>query len=336
VKRGAPVSDWQASRLRDIFRDMTEFLRIGSDDLQADISAFGAALARLWLRGHSCSLVLGLARARDYAAAPHAIGVIVGPIAGRVSGAQVEIAGRSYAMEANTPPDCLHSGSEGLQAQLWEVIEHRAERVVLRCHLPDGACGLPGNRVFTVSYGIEHLCLTIEIAARSDADTLVNATSHAYWTLDDAGDLSTHRLLVNARRMVETGADLIPTGHILDLAGGAFDFSTPRDPLSGPPIDGCFCIDESADMRSILRLQSTRSGLGLLVESDQPGVVLYSGEHLPRLAAPARTSPIRPFSALAIEPQGWPDAPNQPGFPSIFLQKSSMFKSTSRFLIEIS
>lgn len=295
-------------------------------------------MARVWLDGHDRSLVLGLERPEDYASAPQAIGVFVGPIAGRVSGARVGIGDRSYRMEANTPPDCLHSGAEGLQHRLWDLVERSESQLALRCALPDGACGLPGNRSFTARYEVAERSLTLTIEATSDADTLVNATSHAYWSLDDAGDLSTHRLRVFGHRMVETGPDLIPTGRILETAGGPFDFSEPRSPVAGPPLDGCFCLAPATRdaVCPVLRLHSVHSGLALSLESNQPGVVLYAGEHLPQLRSPPGTPPIRPFSALAIEPQGWPDAANQPHFPSIFVKKSDNMSNISRFSFEIS
>lgn len=316
---------------------MTQFLSISSDDLTAEISRYGAALARLWLRGHPTSLVLGLPRPEDYASAPHAIGVIVGPIAGRVSNARVEIGGRTYRMDANAPPHCLHSGPDGLQHRTWEVVRQSGNRLGLRCVLADGACGLPGNRTVTAVYEVSGTSLTITITTETDADTLVNATSHAYWTLDAAGDLSTHRLTVNARRMVETGPVLIPTGRLLDTPGGPFDFSSPRNPLSGPPVDACFCLDpvDDGSLTPALHLQSLRSGLQLAVDTNQPGVVLYAGEHLPELPAPRETAPIRAFSALAIEPQGWPDAANCSGFPSIFVENSANISQISRFSFEI-
>ncbi len=317
---------------------MTRFLDIGGKHLTAEISPYGAALSRVWLEGHPQSLVLGLPHAEDYANAPQAIGVIVGPIAGRVSGASVWIGGRTYQMEANTPPDCLHSGSEALQHRVWDVVEHTETEVTLRCVLPDGACGLPGRRAFRVTYEIRGRSLILTIEAQTDADTLVNATSHAYWTLDETGDLTAHRLGVNSTRMLETGADLIPTGRILDVTGGPFDFTVPRDPVSGPPLDGCFCLAQEVGeaLRPVLRLSSTVSGIRMTVDSNQPGVVLYTGEYLPRLTTPPGTGAIRPFSALAIESQGWPDAANHPKFPSIFLKKNGMIKNISRFSFESS
>ncbi len=312
---------------------MTGFLSIAGDALTAEISPYGAALARVWLRGHPTSLVPGLPRPEDYASAPHAVGVIIGPIAGRVSGARVTINGRVYRMEANTPPDCLHSGSEATQNRLWKLIAQEDDSVTLLCDLTDGACGLPGHRTIMAHYQIEGPALTLRIETRSDADTLANPTSHAYWTLDDAGDLSTHRLMVHSSRMLETGPDLIPTGRILDTTGGPFDFTAPRDPLAGPPLDGCFCLAPSrgVTLHPVLRLNSMRTGVEMQVESNQPGVVLYTGQNMPRLDAPPQTPPIRPFCALAIEPQVWPDAANRPEFPSIFLEKSDTLLNISRF-----
>lgn len=328
---------WLHDRINGIVRAMEGFLSIAGPYLRAEISPFGAALARVWLRNYPTSLVLGLPRPEDYSDAPQAIGVIVGPIAGRVANARVRINGREYRMEANTPPDCLHSGSGGVQYRLWHVAERSADRMTLSCHLPDGACGLPGNRNMTVTYAIEGRSLSISITTRTDADTVVNATSHAYWALDDSGGLSGHRLTVHASRMLETGPDLIPTGRVLDTAGSPFDFSTGRDPVSGPPLDACFCVDRpgNGSLRPVLDLHSLLSGLRLRVESNQPGVVLYTGQSMPHLVSPPATPTIGPYSSLAIEPQGWTDAANRADFPSIFLKKSGTIKQLSRFSFEI-
>ena len=311
------------------------FLTITSEHLTVQISPYGAALARVWVAGRDHSLVLGLDRPEDYAQAPAAIGVIVGPIAGRVRKAQAPLGESVYQMEPNTPPDCLHSGAGGVQNQLWSVDTAAADRVALSYTLPDGACGLPGLRKVTATYSVSDSTLRLEIATQSDADTLFNATSHAYWTLDPSGHLRDQTLRVHGQRMMELGADLIPTGRVLDQTGQEFDFSTPRAPVEGPPLDGCFCLaDGRRALTEILEMSSATSGVTLTVSSTEPGVVLYTGENLPDLATDPTLPRIAPLSALAIEAQGWPDAPNNPHFPSIVLKAGTIQRQITEFCIE--
>ena len=51
--------------------------------------------------------------------------------------------------------------------------------------------------------------------------------------------------------------------------------------------------------------------------TDQPGVQIYDGHGIP--------APLRPHAGLAIEPQGFPDAPNQPTFPSVTLRPGERY-----------
>lgn len=316
---------------------MTDFLSIRSASLHVQISPFGAALARVWLTGHDLSLVLGLQRPEDYATAPQAIGVIVGPIAGRVSGARTVINGQEFVMEPNTPPDCLHSGQNGVQHRLWSVEEHCADRLTLRCDLTDGDCGLPGNRVLRATYAVQDHNLTLEITASSDADTLVNATNHAYWVLDGSGGLDHHMLSLPTTQMCETGSDMVPTGRIIDIHDTDFDFTSPKNPVAGPNLDACFCLrnEPTNELAPALKLTSQMSGISLDVHTNQPGVVVYSGADLTPMAAPSKTPSIAPFSALAIEAQGWPDANNHARFPGILVKSGTVSRQITQFSLHL-
>lgn len=329
------VHSRQLARQTHGARTVTDFITIQSDTLTAKISPWGAALARLWVAGHETSLVLGLPKADDYQTAPDYSGGIVGPVAGRVSGAETTINGQTYALDANTPPDCLHSGAGCIAFRRWDVIEHGKTAVTLRITLPDGDCGLPGLRTIRAQYDLDGADLTLTITSTTDADTPLNATLHAYWSLDNGGDLSTHRLRLNTTQMCETGPDLIPTGQIVDRRDEDHDFIIEKSPVSGRPLDGCFCLAdrESNTLRDVMRLHSETSGVALRVATNQPGLVLYTGEHLTPQTPPKHTPRSAPFSAMAIEAQGWPDAVNKPNFPEIVLKKGATKHQITRFTI---
>lgn len=314
---------------------MAEFLKIESSRLNAAISPYGAALARLWFEGHETSLVLGLDRPEDYADAPSAIGVVIAPIAGRIAGAKAPLAGRILNLEPNTPPDTLHSGSDAAQHKKWDVISHQKDAITLRCEMADGLCGLPGQRRFDVTYSVDGSALNIDMESSSDADTFVNVTSHAYWILDDSGGLQDHVLSLPTTKMVEANSALIPSGRIVDVSGGEWDFSKGGNPVGGADLDACYCLGGSLNgsQRRVLSLRSNSSGINLDVTSTEPGVVLYTGSGLPKLRAPPKTPQIEPYSGLAIEAQKWPDAPNHLNFPTIVLSRNRVARQKTRFVL---
>ncbi|MEM6309473.1 MAG: aldose epimerase family protein [Pseudomonadota bacterium] len=314
---------------------MTEFLKIESSGLTAAVSPIGAALARLWLKGHETSLILGFERPKDYVNAPGAIGVIIAPIAGRIASASAPLGERVLKLDANAPPDTLHGGRDGAQHKEWQVIAHHANAITLRMDMADDVCGLPGNRRFDVTYRVEGSTLDIDVESTSDADTFVNVTSHAYWVLDDSGGLQDHILHLPTTRMLEASAALIPTGKILDVTGGDFDFSNGGNPVVGPDLDGCFCLRERSceTLQPVLSLRSRVSGIKLDVTSTEPGVILYTGSGLSARSNPAKTPKIGPLSGLAIEAQKWPDAPNHLNFPSIMLHSGDRMRQMTRFFL---
>jgi aldose 1-epimerase len=55
----------------------------------------------------------------------------------------------------------------------------------------------------------------------------------------------------------------------------------------------------------------------------EPGVQVFNG--------PQGWRGDKPYGGIAIEAQGWPDAPNQPGFPSIELAPGHTYQQTTQW-----
>ena len=69
------------------------------------------------------------------------------------------------------------------------------DKLVLTMESADGEEGYPGNLTFSVTYGwSEDNELSILYEASTDADTLLNVTSHGYFNLngDSSGEVLTH------------------------------------------------------------------------------------------------------------------------------------------------
>jgi aldose 1-epimerase len=88
------------------------------------------------------------------------------------------------------------------------------------------------------------------------------------------------------------------------------------------------------DVRPLrLALQATDLGSGrrLDVWSDRPGVQLYTANHFDGAVIGKSGRVYRQGDGFTAETQGFPDAPNQPAFPSIMLGPQQVFRSTTVF-----
>ena len=73
-----------------------------------------------------------------------------------------------------------------------------------------------------------------------------------------------------------------------------------------------------ARQKLVERLPLTGEILRLTLATDQPGVQVYDGQ----FNTPA-------YNAIAIEAQGWPDAPNHSAFPGIALNPGQTYRQTT-------
>ena len=285
-------------------------ITLAKGDLTVSLLTWGAVLQSVRLAGVDHDLTLGSDRLADYEGEMCYHGAIMAPVANRIGHARAVIGGKDHRFQANEGPHCLHSGSDGAHAQLWEIVSAGDTHATLALTLPDGLGGFPGNRRVEARFSLTDDRLRLEIHAVSDAETLWNATNHSYWTLDGGTDFSGHRLQINADHWLPTDAEARPSGQIAPVAGSAMDFRQPRPLTPGvPALDHCFCLSsEQVPLREVLHLQG-KSGVSLHVATTEPGVQIYD-------ARGAR----QPYDGIAIETQGWPDAPSFPAFPSIRLR----------------
>src|SRR5690606_21274037 len=78
------------------------------------------------------------------------------------------------------------------------------------------------------------------------------------------------------------------------------------------------------------RVVESRSGRVLEVYTEEPGVQFYSGNFLDgSLTGKGTTYNIR--TGFCLEPQHFPDAPNQPSFPSTILQPGDEYTTRTVF-----
>lgn len=306
---------------------------ISGHGLTARFLEMGAILKDLRLEGHDPPLVLGLDDPEDYPEHSNYMGATAGRMANRIGDARFGIDGVTHHTDPNfRDRHTLHGGSEGTGKREWAVTDHGADYIIFALLLADGEMGFPGAMRVTASFACRPgATLRIEYEAVCDAPTLCNFAHHSYWNLDGQPTLADHVLTVQADRYVEVDSDLIPVGAV-PVEGTDFDFrqgrSLPHDGL----LDHNLCLsDRRAGLREVAKLHSTASGVTMRIATTEPGLQVYDGAKLntPVPGLDGRT--YRAHAGCALEPQIWPDAPNQPGFPSAILRPGETYHQISSF-----
>ncbi|MFF0158011.1 aldose epimerase family protein [Streptomyces sp. NPDC005263] len=270
--------------------------------------------------GHAVNVVLGFADLDGYLTHPQPyFGALVGRYANRIAGGRFTLDGRTYTLPLNEPPNSLHGGEKGFDKRAWDgrPVEHgvRLSRVSA-----DGEEGFPGRLEISATYTLtESGALRIVYEAVTDAPTVVNPTNHSYFNLGGSGNAGGHELRIAASRYTPVDADLIPTGALAEVAGTRFDFRESR--RTGAGYDQNFVLDKgvTADPVEVAELYDPASGRVLSVATTEPGLQLYTADHL--------GEPFAPGDGIALETQHFADSPNRPEFPSTVLRPGEPFRS---------
>ena len=327
-----------------------EIVEIARGSLRAQFLTLGATLRRLDVpdrHGQPDNVVLGYADLEDYRRQPpRYYGAVAGRYANRIAGGRVTLDGETFQLTTNEGGNSLHSGPDGFDQQIWSVEARSDTAVTFRLDSPHGWNGFPGDLVARVEYALEDDGLAVRFTATADRATIVNLTQHAYFNLAGESSGTTilgHLLQVPASATTPVTGELIPTGDLAPVDGGPFDFRTPK-PIGrdidaddaqlalGQGYDHNFVLDGPAGFeRRIATLFDPGSGRVLEVYSTEPGVQVYSGNYLAD-GAPGTGGGVYPkCGGLCLEPQKFPDSPNQPGFPSARVEAGETYRHSMAF-----
>ena len=290
-------------------------------------------------------VVLGYRDEESYLADGPCAGKIPGRFANRIDGGRFTLDGKEYQLVKNHPDYQLHGGPDGFSNRLWKASQISDTEVVLTLDSPDGDQGYPGNMHVEATYTWgEDNSLTLSIKATTDAPTILNLTNHTYWNLDgeDCGSIFNHVLRINASRWLATSEALIPTGELAPVEGTPMDFRTAK-PIGrdikadfpaliyGKGYDNCWVLDGAQGLKLAAELSSTASGRRLEIWTDQPAAQVYTGNWLDGSPVSKSGRPYRDYDGVAIECQGFPDAPHHPDFPSCVLRPGETYSRTIIF-----
>ncbi|MDT8862779.1 galactose mutarotase [Alkalihalobacillus sp. MEB130] len=296
------------------------------------------------------NVVLGFDSLHEYISHSPFFGCIVGRVAGRVTNSTFELEGSTYHLPKNEGDNHLHGGNQGFDKVIWEaeIGESVDECKVIFSHLSrDGDAGYPGNVKVSVTYTLNNNNeLLISYHATTDKRTIINLTNHSYFNLsgDVKRDILTHELTIKSDSFLELSDSLLPTGKLLQVEGTAFDFRGGRllkdgvesdhqqNTLVGGGYDHPLVLTENRQEE--ICLIDHESGRQLIVETDEPAVVLYTSNMMTS-DFEIRGVPARKHLGVCLETQHHPDAIHHPTFPSIVLDKDQEYKTMTKYRFSV-
>ena len=329
-----------------IGRQMTLYTMTNKTGASVSVLDFGAHIVSICVpdrEGRLSDVCLGFDTLEEYDQKPSFLGATIGRVGNRIGGARFTLNGQTYTLFKNDGPNCLHGGREGFDKKWWrgQALEFDGEDAVIFTYVAhDGEEGFPGKMHVQVTFAWDDACrLSIRYMAQSDKDTVVNLTNHSYFNLGGRPDMLDHTLQVNADRVTDVDAGLIPTGSFLPVEGTPLDLRRPHRIREGLDRRGeCRLIDavDGYDVNFVLNgeglkeaavLRDEESGREMRVLTTEPGIQVYTGQGLNTDGHGGKA--YGPYAGVALETQHYPDSPNHPNFPTITLKAGDTYQSTT-------
>ena len=324
---------------------------INKNGMEAVVSDFGAILVKLIVPnkdGEKADVVLGFDHLEQYEENPNFFGSTVGRSANRIGGAAFQIDGVTYHLTANENENNLHSDFyHGFHKVLWNADMKDGENaVVFSYNSPDGENGFPGNLKISVTYTLKNdNSLQISYDGISDKKTIINMTNHSYFNLagHESGSIEGQELRIFAEAYTPVhDSQAIPTGEIAAVEGTPMDFRTAK-PI-GRDINADFeqmvfvggydhnfvLSDKAGEKKKMAEAYCEESGIVLEAFTDCCGMQFYAGNFITDQIGKNGVK-YGKRHGFCLESQYYPNAVNQPEFPSPLLKAGQKYDTKTSY-----
>ncbi len=319
--------------------------------IRVSITNFGGIVSEIWTpdrQGNFANITLGFSALAPYLRCSSYFGALIGRYANRIARGRFQLDGKAYQLPVNNGLHHLHGGTRGFNQVLWTAVPSSSTdcaTLTLRYTSADGEQGYPGQLEVEAIYTLnDEDELSLNLRASTDQLTPVSLSNHTYFNLAGGGKATIldHELMIHAQAYTPVDAGLIPSGEIRSVKETPFDFTCPQrigarideddEQLRiGGGYDHNFVLDgPEAELRLAARVSDPVSGRVLELFSDAPGLQFYSSNFLDGSAGYAYRS------GLCLEPQRFPDAPNQPHFPDALLRPGELYQSRMTYRFRLS
>jgi aldose 1-epimerase len=310
--------------------------------LVAKVTNYGGIVTELHVpdrHGKSGDVVLGFDNLPQYLEKHPYFGATVGRFANRIAKGRFTLEGKTCTLAINNAPNHLHGGLKGFDKVLWTAEPQTGAAVKLTYTSPDGEEGYPGTLAVAVTMSLTDANeLRIDYTAKTDKATPVNLTNHSYFNLAGEGDVLSHELMIAADAFTPPDSTRIPTGQIKGVKGTPMDFTRPQpvgarfSEIPDRPVgyDHNFVLNKHGDGLALAaRVYEPKSGRVMEAYTTEPGVQLYTSNFFDGSLTGKRGIVYQQHAALCLEAQHYPDAVNQPRFPSVILRPGQIYQQTT-------
>jgi aldose 1-epimerase len=306
-----------------------ERIVLDNGQIRMQTTNIGARIEQLFVPdkfGELENVILGVDYFEDYPEDICFMGATVGPVAGRIGGGVID----DVVIEPNENGNVLHGGKNGWSNQVWEGNSFStSEGVGVSYSLHDTTSGFPGPIDVVVTYELIGKTLKHTVRVKSEEDTYVNPTNHAYFNLsgDNKKTIRNQILQVKSSKRMELDYQSIPTGNLLDNVDTPYDFTSPvkigtqLSKIAGG-IDDVFVLDTNS-MQPKLSMIDVESGRKMDIETDRECFVIYTATNT-FMHKSVNGAPMCSERGLAIEPQDLSNKDNLEGFGSTKLSEGNV------------
>lgn len=333
--------------------EIKKYTLVNKNGMTAEIINFGGILTALTAPDRNLKyedVVLGFIKPENYIYDnEYFYGAIIGRFANRIAGGKFSINGEVFNVTKNENENQIHGGENGFFNRIWNAeILSDSGTLKLTYLSKDGEEGFPGNLNISVNYTLtDDNELEIFCEATTDKPTVINITTHSYFNLsgDFKEKITDHYLSLDAKKIIPIDNSAIPLNYFLEIENTPFDFQ--KSKLIGQDInieneqlkvakgyDHCYVLDGEG-LRNIGNLYHPISGRKMEVFTDQPGVQLYSGNHLNGNFETKTGGKNTSGTGICLETQHFPDSPNRSDYPSTILRPGEKYQTKTIYKFSV-
>tara|TARA_B100000575_G_scaffold288244_1_gene287960 strand:- start:1059 stop:2117 length:1059 start_codon:yes stop_codon:yes gene_type:complete len=268
---------------------------------------------------------------------------IIGRVCNRIKNSSFFLNGKKYNLFPNDNLHHIHGGNNGFNKKIWTIENIEKNENSIKCTLQyfskDLEENYPGNLECRAIYELNNNNeISISYNSKSDQDTIVNMTNHNYWNFHGHKNyyqnITDHVVKIDSKHICQNDSSSIPTGKILNVKGSKFDlnkfFLIDNAFLNNGGIDNNYSLLDIKHNNSVAQIFSKKTGMGAEYSTNQPGIQFYTGNMMKKKYNGKYGKKYGVQYGMCLETQNFPDAINNPNFPSPILKKGKIYKSFTK------
>lgn len=263
------------------------------------------------------NLLLNFPTIEDYVRTNEYLNMSIGRTAGRIGKGEFVLDQQTYHVDHNEGGNTLHGGPHGFNRLNWES-RIQGNQIIFDRRITPADDSFPGTLDVTITYTLTNdNQVLIDYKAKSDALTVFNPTSHAYWNLNaDDRNVNNLNLYVRSAEHLELDHEKIPTGKTVKNSGTPYDFRHLKpigqaiEGLQDIPekgIDDVYILDDHDDSLPDAILENPEQKISVEFYTERNAIVLFTsnafGEDQPFINKTGQ-----PQVGVALEAQTAPNA----------------------------